>query len=110
MAQAVSRLPLTAEARVRVRFNPCGIYGGQSGTGEFFFEYFGFSCKYIIPPHHEVCDCSDEAAHYHNLGPKIGASLLNRHVSRNRKRKRKKKVSRQGYYGECGANNYGPLY
>jgi hypothetical protein len=29
MAQAVSRRPLTAEARVR----PCGICGGQSGTG-----------------------------------------------------------------------------
>jgi hypothetical protein len=33
MAQAVSRRPLTAEARVRSRFNPCGICGGQSGTG-----------------------------------------------------------------------------
>jgi hypothetical protein len=29
MAQAVSRRPLTAECRV----NPCGICGGQSGTG-----------------------------------------------------------------------------
>jgi hypothetical protein len=29
MAQAVSRRPLTAEARV----GPSGIYGGQSGTG-----------------------------------------------------------------------------
>jgi hypothetical protein len=29
MAQVVSRWPLTAEARV----NPCGICGGQSGTG-----------------------------------------------------------------------------
>ena len=29
MAQAVSRRPLTAEAR----FGPCGICGGQSGTG-----------------------------------------------------------------------------
>jgi hypothetical protein len=33
MAQAVSRWPLTAEARVRPRVNPCGIYGGQIGTG-----------------------------------------------------------------------------
>jgi hypothetical protein len=33
MAQAVSRRPLTAEARVRSRFSPCGICGGQSGTG-----------------------------------------------------------------------------
>jgi hypothetical protein len=32
MAQVVSRLPLTAESRVRGRVNPCGIGGGQSGT------------------------------------------------------------------------------
>jgi hypothetical protein len=30
MAQVVSRWPLTAEARVRARVNPCGICGGQS--------------------------------------------------------------------------------
>jgi hypothetical protein len=76
MAQAVSRWPLTAEARV----NPCGICGGQSGTGQVFSEYFGFPCKYIIPPllhihlspPHEVCDCSDQAAHYHKFGPQLG--------------------------------------
>jgi hypothetical protein len=33
MAQAVSRRLLTAEARVRSRVSPCGICGGQSGTG-----------------------------------------------------------------------------
>jgi hypothetical protein len=33
MAQAVSRRPLTAEARVRGQVSPCGICGGQSGTG-----------------------------------------------------------------------------
>jgi hypothetical protein len=33
MAHAVSRRPPTAEARVRSRVNPCGICGGQSGTG-----------------------------------------------------------------------------
>jgi hypothetical protein len=46
MAQAVSRWPLTAEARVRARVNPCGICGGQSGTGQVISEYFGFPCKY----------------------------------------------------------------
>ena len=33
MAQAVSRRPPTAEARVRSRVSSCGICGGQSGTG-----------------------------------------------------------------------------
>jgi hypothetical protein len=33
MAQAVSRRSLTAEERVRSRVSPCGICGGQSGTG-----------------------------------------------------------------------------
>jgi hypothetical protein len=33
MAQAVSRRPPTAEARVRSRLSPCGICGGRSGTG-----------------------------------------------------------------------------
>jgi hypothetical protein len=33
MAQAVSRRPLTAEARVRSRVSPYGICGRQSGTG-----------------------------------------------------------------------------
>jgi hypothetical protein len=32
-AQVVSRRPLAAESRVRARVNPCGICGGQSGTG-----------------------------------------------------------------------------
>jgi hypothetical protein len=43
MAQAVSRRPLTAEARVRARVNPCGICGGQKWHWDrFFSEYFGF--------------------------------------------------------------------
>jgi hypothetical protein len=33
MAQAVSRRPVTAEAWVGSRVGPCGICGGQSGTG-----------------------------------------------------------------------------
>jgi hypothetical protein len=31
MTQAVNRQPLTAEARVRFRVIPCGVFGGQSG-------------------------------------------------------------------------------
>jgi hypothetical protein len=33
MAQAVSHLPLTAEAGVYDQVSPCDICGGQSGTG-----------------------------------------------------------------------------
>jgi hypothetical protein len=44
MAQAVSHRPLTAEALVRARANPCGISDRQSGTGTgFLSEFFGFS-------------------------------------------------------------------
>jgi hypothetical protein len=52
MAQAVSRWPLTVEARV----NPCGICGGQSVTGQVFSEYFCFPCKYhsTIAPYSSI--------------------------------------------------------
>jgi hypothetical protein len=36
MAQAVTRWPLNAEARVRFQVSPCVICGGQSGTGACF--------------------------------------------------------------------------
>jgi hypothetical protein len=42
MAQAVSRRPSTAEARVRSEVNPCGVCGGQSGTG----TGFSLSCRF----------------------------------------------------------------
>jgi hypothetical protein len=38
-----------------------------------------------------VCDCSDQAAHYHNLGPQLGASLLTRHIGWKQKKKERKK-------------------
>jgi hypothetical protein len=50
MAQAVSRRPVTAEARVRTPVSPCGICGGQSGTGTGFPRALGFSLVNFIPP------------------------------------------------------------
>jgi hypothetical protein len=88
MAQAVSRWPLTAEDQVRAHVDPCGICGGQSGIGaEVYLLVLRSSPANIIPPllhihllpPREVCDSSDQAAHYHHLGPKLGASLLTRH-------------------------------
>jgi hypothetical protein len=49
MAQAVSRRPLTAEARVRSRVSPCEICGGQSGTGTGFSPSCWFSLANFIP-------------------------------------------------------------
>jgi hypothetical protein len=44
MAQIVSRRPLTAEARV----NPCGICGGQNGTGAGLSPSSSvFACQYL---------------------------------------------------------------
>jgi hypothetical protein len=49
MAQAVSRRPLTAEARVRSRVSQCGVCGGQSGTGTGFSPSCRFSPVNFIP-------------------------------------------------------------
>jgi hypothetical protein len=49
---------------------------------------------HLLPPH-EVCDCSDQAAHYHNLGPQLGASLLTRHIGWKQKKKVRKKVRKK---------------
>jgi hypothetical protein len=57
MAQAVSRRPLTAEARVRGRLDPCGICGGQSGIGTGFSPSSSvFSCHYhsTIAPYSSI--------------------------------------------------------
>jgi hypothetical protein len=47
MVQVVSRRPLTEVTRVRAWVNPCGICGGQSGTGTGFSASSSvFSCQY----------------------------------------------------------------
>jgi hypothetical protein len=47
MAQVVSRRPLTVEAWVRSRVSPCGICGGQSGTGTGFLPSTSIlSCQF----------------------------------------------------------------
>jgi hypothetical protein len=49
MAQAVSRPPLTSEARIRAQVSPFGFYGGQIGTGTAFStssSFLGFHCRY----------------------------------------------------------------
>jgi hypothetical protein len=49
MAQAVSRRPSIAEARVRFRVSPCGVCGGQSGAGTGFSPSCRFSPVNFIP-------------------------------------------------------------
>jgi hypothetical protein len=47
VAQAVSRRSPTAEARVQSRVTPCGICGGQSGTGTGFSHSSSvFPCQF----------------------------------------------------------------
>jgi hypothetical protein len=47
MAQVVNRRPLITEARIRVWVSPCGICGGQSGTGTGLSQIsLVFPCQY----------------------------------------------------------------
>ena len=56
MAQAVSRRPLTAEARFRSRVSPCGFCGGQSGAG----TGFSPSTPFPLPISFHLCSIKME--------------------------------------------------
>jgi hypothetical protein len=49
MFQAVSRRPLSADARVKSHAISCGICGGQSGAGIIFFRVLQLSTVIFIP-------------------------------------------------------------
>jgi hypothetical protein len=80
---------LTAKTLVRAQSNPCWFCGGPSGTGAGFSPFLcspplitisPFLHTHLSPPH-EVCDSPDQAAHYHTLGAKLGASSLTQHLA-----------------------------
>jgi hypothetical protein len=69
--------------------NHVGFVGNKVALGQVFLRVLLFSPVSIIPPllhthlsaPHKVCYRSDQAAYYHTLGPKLGASSLTRHVA-----------------------------
>jgi hypothetical protein len=78
MAQAVSRRPVTVESRVRSRFTPCEIYGGQSGTGTGFSPSFSvLHCKY----HSSVALHTHISSAWKIVFPLVAAVQKYRHTS-----------------------------
>jgi hypothetical protein len=77
------------ETRFQSRVTSSAIHDGRSDSSRFFSEFFGFPLLiFILPllhthlsPPHEVCDSLDQTAHYHTLGPKLGASSLTGHLA-----------------------------
>jgi hypothetical protein len=99
---------------LRPRFAAGSLHVGfvvdKVSLGQVFSEFFGFLCQHIIPlllhthlsPRHEVCDSSHHAAHYHTLGPKLGASSLIRHLAGTEERRRIKSEEDWGVAGRMG--------
>jgi hypothetical protein len=80
-----------------------GFVVGKVALGQVFLRVLRFSpANNILPllyihlsPPHDMCDSSDQAAHYHHLGPKVGASFLTRHFGwKQNKKERKKRRSK----------------
>jgi hypothetical protein len=63
------RLPVIPGSPVRHQVSPCGVYGGQSGTGTVCSEYCGVSAVRIIPPVPPIQGMAWRAAYGLNAGP-----------------------------------------
>jgi hypothetical protein len=79
MAQAVNCWPLTAEAWACAQVSLRGVCSGQSGTGQVFLLLVTPMLHTHPAPPHKMCNSPDQAAHYHTLGPKLGASSVTWH-------------------------------
>jgi hypothetical protein len=67
------------------RFTPGSIHVrflvDNVAVGQVFLEFFIFPLLILISLPHEVCNRPDQAAYYHTLGPKLGASSLYQHFA-----------------------------
>jgi hypothetical protein len=76
-----------------------GFVVDKVALGQLFLRVLRFSPANIIPPllhihlspPHEKCNSSDQAAYYHHLGPKLGASFLTRHFGWKQKKEKERK-------------------
>jgi hypothetical protein len=90
-----------------------GILVDKLALRQVLLRVLRFSPANIIPPlphihlspPHEVFDSSDQVAHYHHLGPKLGASSLTRHFGW----KQNKKNRDSPYSYNLGDEQIGPL-
>jgi hypothetical protein len=96
-----------------------GFVVDKVALGQVFLRVLRFSPVSIIPPllhihlstPHEVCDSSDQTAHYHHLGPKLGALSLTRHFGWKQDRRVKKNLTISGFLylvstGVCSSTSW----